>query len=132
MNLGPRRRAGAEINLTPLIDILFIVLLFLVLTATFSERAVVRISLPRATTGETLGNVPDRLQVLVDADGELYLDGRVRTLGDIEQRLRAVPDKDRAVVTVSADEDARHGRVIEVIDLVRQVGISRLDIETLR
>lgn len=130
MKFASHRRPGADINLTPLIDILFIVLLFLVLTATFSERSVLQIALPKTTTGEVPAGTPGRLRIEVDADDALYVDGELRTLDDVGLRLRAIPDKDGAVVTVAADERARHGRVIAVIDAVRQAGLVRLDIET--
>ena len=130
MTFAPSRRAGAEITLTPLIDILFIVLLFLVLTATFTEQTVLRIALPKTATGERNPNEPGAVRILVDANGNLYLDGRVRTLDDVGRQLQAIPEKDRALVTVSADEHASHGRVIQVVDVIRQAGILRLDIET--
>ena len=131
MNFARRRRASADVNLTPLIDILFIVLLFLVLTATFSERTVLQIALPAAETGQQAGNAADGVRILVDADGLLYLDGRIRTLEEIRARLDAIPQKGTATVTVSADERARHGRIVQVMDEIRQAGIFRLDIETL-
>lgn len=130
MTFAPPRRAGAEITLTPLIDILFIVLLFLVLTATFTEQTVLRIALPKTATGEHHPHEPGAVRILVDAGGNVYLDGRIRTLDDVGRQLQAILEKDRALVTVSADEHASHGRVIQVVDLIRQAGIFRLDIET--
>ena len=130
MTFAPPRRTGAEITLTPLIDILFIVLLFLVLTATFTEQSVLRIALPKTATGEHHPHDPSTVRILVDANGNVYVDGDGRTLDDVARRLQAIPDKDRAFVAVSADEDTSHGRVIQVVDLIRQAGIFRLDIET--
>jgi len=62
--------------------------------------------------------------------GNVHIDGDVRTLDDVARRLQVIPDKDRAFVAISADEDASHGRVIQVVDLIRQAGIFRLEIET--
>lgn len=130
MRFARPRRTGADITLTPLIDILFIVLLFLVLTATFTEQTVVRIALPETTTGDRYANNANTVRFLVEADGTVYLDGEPRTLADVARRLEAIPEKDSALVMVSADEQASHGRVIQLVDLVRQAGIFRLDIET--
>jgi biopolymer transport protein ExbD len=130
VRFAPPRRAGADITLTPLIDILFIVLLFLVLTATFTEETVLRIALPRTATGERGPNDPGTVRILVEADGTVYLDGHVRTLDEVGRRLQTIVDKDGTRVAVAADERASHGRVIHVVDLVRQAGIFRLDIET--
>jgi biopolymer transport protein ExbD len=130
MSFRPARRPGSEIILTPLIDILFTVLLFLVLTATFTEQTVLRISLPRSVTGATTTHDPRIVRILVDADGRVYVNGQIQTLDDVKRRLDAIPEADRSSVTISADENAKHGRVIQIVDLIRQAGIFRLDIET--
>ena len=130
MSFRPARRPGSEIILTPLIDIMFTVLLFLVLTATFTEQTVLRISLPRSVTGATTTQDPRVVRILVDADGRVYVNGQIQTLGDVKQRLDAIPEADRSFVTISADENAKHGRVIQIVDLIRQADIFRLDIET--
>ncbi|MDH4064188.1 MAG: biopolymer transporter ExbD [Acidobacteriota bacterium] len=125
---GSRRQA--EITLTPLIDILFIVLLFLVLTATFTEQTVLRVALPRAATGEPVVEDVSVLRVLIDADGQVYLDDRIRTLDEVRTRLDAMADPDRARVIIAADRAASHGSVVQVLDLVRQAGIVRVEIQT--
>lgn len=130
MRFSSRRRPGAEISLTPLIDILFIVLLFLVLTATFTEQTTIRIALPRAVTGEPVPVSPSMVHVVVDVDGQVFIDGEVRTSDEVRTRLLAIPDPDRARVTIAADRAVSHGAVVQVLDLVRQVGIVRVDIQT--
>ena len=131
MTFRPARRAGSEIVLTPLIDIMFTVLLFLVLSATFTEQTVVRISLPRAATSTATSTDAHLVRILVDVEGRVYLDGHVATLEDVKGRLEAIADADRAFVTIAADENARHGLVVQIVDLIRQAGIFRLDIETI-
>ncbi len=130
MRFAPRRRASADINLTPLIDILFLVLVFLVVTATFSDRTVLRISLPPASSAEALGKESDALVIVIDAGGTVYVDGVAQPLDALSRRLEALQNKDLAPVTVAADERTLHGRVIQVVDLIRQAGIFRLDIQT--
>lgn len=125
---APRR--AAEITLTPLIDILFIVLLFLVLTATFTEQTVLRVALPRAATGEPAVEDSSVLRVVIDASGQLFLNDRVLTLQEVRLRLEGMPEPDRARVTIAADQAASHGRVVQVLDLVRQAGIVRVEIQT--
>ena len=131
MTFRPARRSGSEIVLTPLIDIMFTVLLFLVLSATFTEQTVVRISLPRAATSTATSTDAHLVRILVDVEGRVYLDGHVATLEDVKGRLEAIADADRAFVTIAADENARHGLVVQIVDLIRQAGIFRLDIETI-
>ena len=125
------RRAG--INLTPLIDILFIVLVFLVLTTTFREATQLRVTLPEAETGELLRRDElGRIHVELDASGTLFVEDRPVTLDALETMLSSVRDKATAHVLLAADERAQHGRAVDVMDLVRRQGIERLSIETVR
>jgi biopolymer transport protein ExbD len=130
MRFAPPRRDAVDITLTPLIDILFIVLLFLVLTATFTEQTALRVSPPRAATGMPHAADPGLVRIQVDADGNIAIDSRAATMDDVERRLEAIADKDLALVSIAADARASHGRVIEVVDRIRRAGIFRLDIET--
>ena len=132
MRVTRRRRPSAEIILTPLIDILFIVLLFLVLTATFTDSTSLSLSLPPAATGiREMQQPPGTIRITVDANGALGIDGRPASLDDLGRLLGAVADRDALDVLLAADRSARHGDVIAVIDAVRQAGIFRVSIETL-
>jgi biopolymer transport protein ExbD len=130
MKFSQTPRRAAEISLTPLIDILFIVLLFLVLTATLTEQSVLRVSLPKAATGEPIADDRSVVRVQIDADGQAYLDGVVQPLDAIRARLARIDDPDRARVIIAADSAASHGSVVQVLDLVRQAGIVRVGIVT--
>lgn len=130
MTFARRARREAEISLTPLIDILFIVLLFLVLTSTFTEQTVLRVALPTAGSGEPSVEHVSVLRVTVDAKGVTYLDNREASLQHIRTRLGTVGDPSRARVLVAADRAASHGSVVQVLDLVRKAGIVRVSIET--
>ena len=132
------RRLDPAINLTSLIDILFIVLVFLVLTTTFREATQISIELPDARTGARLNTDPaGMVRVTVAADGSLYVSQRpvsleeLRDLFDAASASMAASAGD-AQVLLQADERAAHGRVVEVMDLARSVGLSRLSIETTR
>lgn len=132
MKFGSGRRAAAEINLTPLIDILFLVLVFLVVTASFTDRTVLSISLPEAGTADRVPTPRDAATVVIDAAGAIALDGVVRTPDELRRDLRALPDPGSTTLTVAADERTPHGRVVQVIDLAREAGVLRLDIQTVR
>ena len=132
MRVTGRRRPSAEIILTPLIDILFIVLLFLVLTATFTDSTSLRLSLPQARTAiREAQQLSGTIRITVAADGTLGSDGHPVSLDDLGRLLGAVADKDAVNVLLAADRSASHGEVVAVIDAVRQAGIFRLSIETL-
>ena len=132
MRVTGHRRPSAEIILTPLIDILFIVLLFLVLTATFTDSTSLGLSLPQAATGtRETQQLAGTIRITVDANGTPGIDGRPVSLDDLRRRLEAIADKDALNVLLAADRSASHGDVVAVIDLVRQASIFRLSIETL-
>lgn len=131
MKFTSRQRPPAEINLMPLIDILFLVLVFLVVTATFTERTVLPIALPQAATAAPDAGEESGLVVSIDAGGTLYIDGREQDVAAVTRRLRAIPEPASATITIAADGRVSHRRVIQVVDLVREAGIVRLDIQTL-
>ncbi|MDA1184913.1 MAG: biopolymer transporter ExbD [Acidobacteria bacterium] len=130
MKFGSSERAPAEINLTPLMDILFLVLVFLVMTATFTRRTFVDIDLPRAGTGAPEGTEPNVIRIDVDADGRVYLEGQSVGLEGARQWLLAMPRQGAMTVVLAADERTPHGQVIQVIDMVRESSITRVHIET--
>lgn len=132
MNLRRARSAEAGINLTPLIDILFIVLLFLVLTATFREATRIRVQLPGTSTGTPIQKRdPKELRVMVSASGELLFDDRVVSPSELDTLLSGVAWPADTNLLLSADEKAEHGRVVAVMDIARRHGIRRIGIETL-
>jgi len=135
------RRTDPAINLTALIDILFTVLVFLVLTTTFRETTQISIELPGATTGARLNANPENIvRVTVAQDGSLFVSERPTSLAELRALFETVSSSESMAVSASvdtqvlleADEHAEHGRVVEIMDLARSVGLSRLSIETTR
>ena len=116
-----------EINIVPLVDIVLVVLIIFMVTATYMDDEGIKVTLPEAATGETVE--PSSLGITVAADGALFLDGAPVT----EQALRAAvrtaksehPD---VVCLIAGDKDARHGDVTRVIDLVKQEGVAKFAI----
>ena len=115
------------INVTPLVDIVLVLLIIFMVTATYIVRASIEVELPRAAHGgESTGTL---LSVVLTREGVTYLDGVRRTDAELVQRTRDAVAKDRdARVIISADKDALHGSVVHVIDLVRDAGATRFAI----
>ncbi len=133
MTFATRRRTPPEINLIPLIDILFIVLTFLVLTTSFKGATVLQLTLPEAGTAERMtADTPGLIQIFIDLDDELYLGEQRLDSAELQRRLSVVDGKADATVLLTADTSASHGRVIEVMDAVRRAGIFRITVETRR
>lgn len=131
MQFQRRARDLPSINLTPLIDILFLVLMFLVLTATFRGTFALDLTLPAAETAAPVPvETPGIVRVVVAADGQVRLEDRLVTLDELERRLIAMPEPGRLGIILSADARSPHGDIVAVIDRVRRAGIFNLRLET--
>jgi biopolymer transport protein TolR len=117
----------ADINVTPLVDIVLVLLIIFMVTATYIVRASIEVDLPRAAHGgEAVGTV---LSVVLTKDGQVFLDGVRRNEEELVARTKEAVARDAdARVVISADRGALHGAVVRVIDLVRGAGATRFAI----
>ncbi len=129
MRFGRRRLEEPEINLIPFIDVLLVVLIFLMLSTTYSRFTELQINLP-AANADTLRERPAEVIVAVAADGRYAINRRSvdgRSVEALTLALSAAaagrPD---TVVIVSADALAPHQTVVNVLDAARRAGLSRL------
>jgi biopolymer transport protein ExbD len=114
-----------EVPLTPLVDIIFnLIIFFLVATTFYSEERDLHIRLPEGTEG-VLVTREDRLYVINVRDSGVFVVGsRVMTLQDLEQELRAMVREGRPRVEIRGDTNARHGVIMSVMNLCRACGIA--------
>lgn len=126
-----RRRSKPVINITSLIDVMFILLIFLMVTTTFRKHVGIDVSLPSAEHASQQ-EVPSH-EIVVTKEGHFFLGDRPvdaeelrSALGDL---LKAQPD---ASLVLRADEQADFGAVVRAIDIARAIGGSRLVIPTRR
>lgn len=129
MKFGRRRIDDPEINLIAFIDVLLVVLIFLMLTTTYSRFTELQVNLPSADA-ERLAERPQEVVVAVAADGRYAInrkpvDGRSVELLTAELAAAAGGRAD-TVVIVSADAMAAHQAVINVLDAARRAGLARL------
>jgi biopolymer transport protein ExbD len=129
MKFSRRRMEEPEINLIPFIDVLLVVLIFLMLSTTYSRFTELQINLP-AADAEKLRERPGEVLVAVAADGRYAVnrktvDGRSVELlaAELSAAARGRPD---TVVIISADAMAAHQAVINVLDAARRAGLARL------
>jgi len=115
------------INVTPLVDVVLVLLIIFMVTATYIVRASIEVDLPRAAHGgESTGTL---LSVIITKEGDVYLDGVKRTEAELIARSReAAAASPEARAIISADKGALHGAVVRVIDVVKGAGISRFAI----
>lgn len=116
------------INVTPLVDITLVLLIIFMVTATYIVKETIEVDLPRAAAGgETVGPT---LAFALDRDGVLYLDGAPASREAARAAVQAaVARSPEARAIISADRAVSHGRVVEVIDLVKREGLTRFAID---
>ncbi len=136
MKFGKRRRQETQLILTSFIDVLFTILLFFMVSTEFvadkgkSAEAGVQVDLPRANSQMMLDEVKD-LRITVTSAGEVSIDGAIVDHDALRQRLRATAAQDpNTLIVLKADSAVAHGKVVEVMDLARDVGLARLAIAT--
>ena len=111
----------ARIDISPLVDVVFQLLIFFVVTTTFLTDSGLPLDLPQAESGESEAAV-EELSVRVSADGGVSFRGQNLTLADLEVLLRkAVADSPTGAVTIYGDGRADYETVVQVIDLARKV-----------
>ena len=131
MKFKRRAREELELNLTPLIDVVFLLLIFFMVSTTFQKESEISLQLPRAST-EPPEAVPDKLEVVIDASGAFYVNDQ-ELLGDDVEALQAAlyelagGDRERPV-TIRADAQTPHQAVVTAMDAAARLGMLRLSI----
>ena len=116
-----------QLDIAPLIDVVFQLIVFFLLTSNVIAQPGIKVHLPKAVTSEA---VQERsLVMLVTGENLVYLDDRLITLSELRDRLGQAA-KENLPVLIKADRGASLGRVVEVWDLCRESGISQINIAT--
>jgi biopolymer transport protein ExbD len=114
------------INVTPLVDITLVLLVILMVTASYVASRAIPVELPKGATGES---TPTTLTVSIDKDGKAFLDAEAITDAELRTKIKAAHDADpetRAVI--AADGRTSHSNVIHVIDLLRRENVTKFAI----
>ena len=132
----PRKpREPVDINLAPLIDVVFILLLFFVVTTTFTRETQLKVDLPEAVSGEAVSaEAQASLEILVGVDGSFALNGKSLSKNDLTtlmEALRVESGGDKTLpVVLSADGKAPHQAVVIAMDAAAKLGFAQLRITT--
>lgn len=125
-----RRRRGGDVavELTPLIDITFQLLIFFLLTATFQQQSPsFRVKLPKASNKDRAKDAK-AVVVAISADGRFQVDGKDVDGRELELRLCAAADEGRGSVNIKADENTPHRFVVAAMDAAKRCGMEKLGI----
>lgn len=133
MNFRHGNREEPEINLIPFIDILLVVLIFLMLTTTFSQATALQVNLPVANA-EPPPQSPTEIVVTVGPDGRYVVDNRVLDAHGVDALVAALrasqAGRSDSLLVIQADAAASHQSVINVMDAARQVGLVQITFAT--
>lgn len=116
-----------QIDIAPLIDMIFQLLIFFMLTSNFVMQPGIRVNLPKAVTSEMIKE--ESIEILISAENITYLNGRVTTLQELKSTIRRVAKKNPPIL-IKADKRASLGRVVEIWDVCRDLGVSQINIAT--
>lgn len=125
----PRTRGEATlINLTSLIDVVFLLLIFFMVSTSFALIRGIKVDLPTTTT--TQEKIEQNIVISITKEGKIYL-GKTRvSKTELVKTLKRQIGKKKSLVVINADKDTRHGMVVEVMDLAKQGGAGKLGILT--
>jgi biopolymer transport protein ExbD len=116
-----------QIDIAPLIDIVFQLLIFFMLTSSFIMQPGIKINLPKAVTSEAVKY--ENIEILITSENITYVNGKVITTGELRSLLKQVAKRNQAIL-IKSDRRASLGRVVEIWDMARDLGISQINIAT--
>lgn len=129
MKFQTRRAEEPEINLAPLIDVVFILLIFFMVATTFDREVELKIQLPEAAAEQRRAE-PAVIELVIDASSRYFVDGRQVVNSRVETLTRALAQaaegKREPMVILTVDAQAPHQAVITAMDAARREGLTRL------
>jgi biopolymer transport protein ExbD len=122
-----------QINIVPMIDVVFAILTFLIVSSlSLSKSEGLPVNLPKASTSQVQDS-PAKVTVTIDAQGKLMVDKKLVNLDQIESRVRQVIGSNpNSLIVLNADKSVNHGNVVEVMDILRRIKGAKLGIATAR
>jgi len=120
-------RASVAINIAPLVDVVFLLVIFFAVSTTFLETAGLKLELPESSS--TAKREAQEITVLLAADGTLSYEGEALGRDALRARLEeALSETDRKIVVLRADTETAHGEVVSLMDLIRESGAEGLTV----
>ena len=116
-----------QIDIAPLIDIVFQLLIFFMLTSSFIMQPGIKVNLPNAVTSETVK--AENIEMLVTSENVTYLNGKVVTNDELKASLKQAAKRNQTML-IKADRRASLGRVVEIWDMARDTGVTQINIAT--
>lgn len=116
-----------QIDIAPLIDMVFQLLIFFMLTSSFVMQPGIKVNLPKAVTSEVVKQ--ENIEIVVSSENVVYIDGKVINTQELKGLLKQVARSKRGIL-IKSDRRASLGRVVEIWDMCRDFGITQINIAT--
>jgi biopolymer transport protein ExbD len=116
-----------QIDIAPLIDIVFQLLIFFMLTSSFIMQPGIKVNLPKAVTSEVVKQ--ENLEILISSESVTYIDGKIVNTQELKGLLKQAAKRNQTIL-IKADKRAPLGRVVEIWDMARDTGLSQINIAT--
>ena len=134
MKLQHHIKEDPTVDLTSLIDVVFLLLIFFMVSTTFERQAILEVNLPEASAVEDLTEIPESLELVIDENGQIYLNDQ-RLVDSEERTIRAAMenaagDNRDIPLILRADRLTPHHHVVTAMDVAAQMGFSNLSIAT--
>ena len=133
MNLSPHKPEEPDVNLTPMIDVVFLLLLFFMVSTSFIRESSLKVDLPEAT-GQTLTEKQAPIDIIINADGHFIINDTTVLAPDntrlAELLKQAVGDRQDPHIIISADANAEYQHIVTAMDTAQQLGYTRLTLAT--
>lgn len=124
MQIRERKRKRPSITITSLIDVMFLLLVFFMVSTTFAEHSGIKLELPSASTAEPHKLAP--LTLTIDKKGRMYLNDESVQEDELRVRLKEAAKKPGATLVLKADRSVPYGYVVRAMDISRQSGIRHI------
>ncbi len=133
MNLAPHSTEEPDVNLTPMIDVVFLLLLFFMVSTSFIRESSLKVDLPEAS-GQVLASQEQAVDIIININGIFIINGTTLENPSSEQLSdnlkQAVGDNEDPHIIISSDAKAEYQSVVTAMDVAQQLGYSRLTLAT--
>jgi len=124
------RKEEAHLDMTPLVDVVFNLLIFFMLSTTFITTPGIKINLPEASSKELKAQEKE-VRIALTRKGKVYLNRKLVSMDEVrkslQQKARINP---KMLVVIQADEQVTHGKVVQIMDMAKNAGLNKLAIAT--
>jgi len=127
VDIERRKKVSVELNIAPLIDVVFQLLLFFVLTTSYVTNPGIEVALPKAASAVPVQK--EHIELYITKENAVYYNNEKVTLDNLRNRLKNMPSLSKTVI-LKADKSVELGMVVQVIDVVKQTNIKDLVIAT--